>query len=261
MADKSKETDEERATREAEEDVKLEERVGKIVDVRVNKAISSHLKRELPKLGETISALVLSKLKPAGDEDGDQDGEGGETGGEQQAQGGQRSPDGKFKGKVDPELDRRMRALEKETAAAKKRAEEAEKKQAEMEARRRTDEENDLSQKALLALGIKDDVQLEAALMFHRGKGRIARDEDGKPVFVRRDKDGDEERVPLDQGLREWGKSDEAKRFLPATGAGGSGNAGGGNGRISKRDDGKLTDEQFGLNMMNLMLGGGSQQQ
>lgn len=224
----------------------LDERIGKAIDARMNKAISSHLKRELGKRDEKLDA-ILAKLGGGGGEGegaGEADGDAGEAAG---GEGGE--PKGKKKAgeaQLPPEVEKRLRAMERASQAAEKRAKEAEAKAAEMEQRRRLDEENDLSTKALLGLGIKDDVQLESALLFHRGKGRIRRDDDGRPVFARKDRDGDEELVPLDVGIKEWGKTEEAKRFLPPTEAAGSGNYGGtGRAAGSGKKSGGYSDQDF----------------
>jgi hypothetical protein len=263
------ETDEEKATREAEEAKAFEERVTKIVAPIVNKAVTAQISRA-QKATDTKLDAIMSKLGAGKGAEGESEGTGenGDGSGDGEGDGGQRGgqprgADGKLKAKQDPETTARLRKIEGELAAAKKKAEEAEKRNQEMEARRRVDEENEITTKTLLGLGIKDEVQLETALLYHRGKGRIVRDEEtGKPLFKRKDKDGDDELVPLEAGLKDWGKTPEAKVFLPPVGGGGSGSQGGGAGKGSNGTGkgGVPTDEQFGQQMANLLYGGGGSQ-
>lgn len=263
MPKTKEELEAEKAEQEAERAAAEEERLGKMIDARLNKAISTHLKREMPKLAETIGASVLASMQKAREEETEASGEGGAA-----AASGEGAGKGKAGGgeaTLPPEVEKRIRALEKVTKDAERRAQEAEARAKEMEDRRRLDEENDLSTKALLGIGIKDEVQLESALLFHRGKGRIKRDDDGKPVFVRKGRDGDEETVPLEQGLKEWAKTEEAKRFLPATNAAGSGSQGARNGAAAGGKGGGKTygDGDFFRDIMGgfgVTVGGGDGQ-
>lgn len=189
----------------------LEERIGKAIDARLNKAISGHLTRMTPKLAETIGAQVLAGIKAAqgGDEDTDDAGAAGVGAG---------------KGKVDKDnpLAQQLATMQKRLETETKKREDSERKQVESESRRARAEEDDAVKSALMASGVKDEARIRAALHTHRGEGRIKRDEAGTILFIKRTDSGDEE-VPLAKGIAEWSKTDEGKVFLPPSGASGSG--------------------------------------
>lgn len=213
------------------EEVALEERIGKAVDARLNRAISGHLTRMQPKLAADIGAQVLAGLKAQQEEGG-----GGDPGDEAG------KPPKLAKGQS-AEADQRFKALEKQLADEKKRRETSEAKQAEAEQRRARAEEDDAVKSALMAAGVKDEARIRAALHTHRGEGRIKRDDAGTILFVKRSDAGEEE-VTLAKGIAEWSKTDEGKVFLPPTGASGSGGGppknGGANGA-----PGKLSTSDF----------------
>lgn len=213
--------EEEAATAEAA----LEERIGKAIDARLNKAISGHLTRMTPKLAETIGAQVLAGIKSAqGGDDDDADVAGGAGAG---------------KGKVvdkDTPLAQQLAAMQKRLEAETKKREDSERKQVESESRRARAEEDDAVKSALMSAGVKDEARIRAALHTHRGEGRIKRDEAGTILFIKRTDSGDEE-VPLSKGIAEWAKTDEGKVFLPPSGAAGSG----GNSPKNNTNGGKST--------------------
>lgn len=219
----------------------LEERIGRIVDTRMNRAITTHFKRETPKLAETIGAQVLAGLKAAqggGDDDDDEVADPAEPG-----KAGKKPP----KGQSD-EVTQRMKALEGQLAVEKKKREASEAKQVEAETRRARAEEDDAVKSALMAAGVKDEARIRAALHTHRGEGRIKRDEAGAIMFVKRSDDGDEE-MPLTKGVAEWAKTDEGKVFLPPTGASGSGGTQPRNGTVAPAK-GKYTGQQYENDLM-----------
>lgn len=205
----------------AAEEAALEERIGKLVDARLNRAISGHLTRMTPKLAETIGAQVLAGIKASQGEVDDDAGDAGDAG-------AGKSKAGKGAA-VSDEVSQRMKLLEKQLADEKKKREASEAKQLEAEGRRARAEEDDAVKSALMAAGVKDEARIRAALHTHRGEGRIKRDEAGSILFVKRGDAGDEE-IPLAKGIAEWAKTDEGKVFMPATGAAGSGSSGAKNG-------------------------------
>jgi hypothetical protein len=231
------------------EEAALEERIGKAIDTRLNKAISGHLTRMTPRLAETIGAQVLAGIKAsqgAGDEgDGDETGAGASSGGQGKGKGAQ----------VSDEVSQRMKTLEKQLADERKKRELSEAKQLETEAKRSRGEEDDALKSALMAAGVKDEVRIRSALHTHRGENRIKRDDAGNILFVKRSDAGDEE-MPLAKGIAEWAKTDEGKTFLPATGAGGSGAGQQKAGNSGQANGGKMTNDQFAGNLLAAIVNG-----
>lgn len=188
----------------------LEERIGKAVDARLNRAISGHLTRMQPKLAADIGAQVLAGLKAQQGENDDETADPPE------------SNKGKPPKGQNAEADQRLKSLEKQLADERKKREASEAKQLDTEAKRARGEEDDAVKSALMAAGVKDEARIRAALHTHRGEGRVKRGEDGTILFMKRTDAGDEE-MPLAKGIADWAKTDEGKVFLPPTGASGSG--------------------------------------
>jgi hypothetical protein len=221
----------------------LEERIGKAIDTRLNKAISGHLTRMTPKLAETIGAQVLAGIK-AGQGAGDDDTA------DPPDPTAAKPPKGQS-----TESDQRLKSLEKQLADERKKRELSEAKQLETEAKRSRGEEDDALKSALMASGVKDEARIRAALHMHRGEGRIKRGEDGAILFVKRTDAGDEE-LPLAKGVAEWAKTDEGKVFLPPTGAGGSGAGQQKAGNSGQANGGKMTNDQFAGNLLAAIVNG-----
>jgi len=237
------EDDAKREEEAAATEAALEERIGKAIDQRLNKAISGHLTRMTPKLAETIGAQVLAGMKATKDDD--PDGAGGDGDGT--------PPKGGKGADKDNPLAAQLTSLQKQLETEKKKREASEAKQAEAEARRARAEEDDAVKSALMVAGVKDEARIRAALHTHRGEGRIKRDEAGTLLFVKRGDAGEEE-VPLAKGIAEWAKTDEGKVFLPPTGAAGSGGRGGQNGQTGG-EKGKYTNSEWAADMTKAILG------
>lgn len=236
-----------------DDDEALGERISKLVseqlDAKLNKAITGHFKREMPKFAEQIGAQVIAAMKPsAGDDDTNDDaGAGGAGAGDGAGKGAK----GKGGGQSD-EVTAHIKRLEKQVADEKAARLKSENATKEAEQRRLATEENDLITKALMGAGVKDETHIEAALLLHRGRGRVKRNEEGEVVYV---PGKDVDPLPLAKGISDWAKSDEGKKFMPPSGAGGSG------GRSPKAADGsgksgKYTDADLSADITKAILGG-----
>jgi hypothetical protein len=203
----------------------LEDKIGdKALGQRLNKVVGDHLKRELPKFGETLGQTLLEKLKPADSTDDDAvDDDKGKG----------------AKGKPDPAVTKQLADMQKKIDAADAKAKAAEEKTAAAETKRLRGEQRDAAAKLLRAAGLDDARTSGALALLHTERGLIAHAEDGKVIW----KSGDDEQ-PLDKGIDAWLKTDEGKAYIPAkvTGGGGSsgarGAAGGG-----KQTNGKVSDD------------------
>lgn len=98
---------------------------------------------------------------------------------------------------------------------------------------------------ALGSIGITEPARIKGALATLFAEGRIAYDEDDPESIVFKDSDGS----PLDlpTGVKAWAKSEDAKIFLPPSGARGSGDRPG-QGLLSKQtNSGELSPTDLGL--------------
>jgi hypothetical protein len=139
-------------------------------------------------------------------------------------------PEGK--GKKEPkedarakEFEARMAAIEKERAAERTALADKERKAQEAE-------ERSVALDALKDIGVTG-APAQAAHLLLKTEGKIARDEDGKLVFVV-PKDGYTDRLSIADGVKEWAGTEAGKAFLPPKGVSGSGNKGGSNTRAGK---------------------------
>jgi hypothetical protein len=181
----------------------------------VNSAISARDKMADKKRQEDRDAVTaafaktldekLSALKPP-------EREGGEGGGE----GGGKGKNGK--GERSLEFDTLKKQLQDQADALRQQTE----KTRRAEERRREIERNNRVDGMLAKVGIADPFMRELAAAHFDRKGRVVwegDDDDAKIVW-----NGDDGvQVGFDEGFASWAKSDEAKRFLPAAGKGGSG--------------------------------------
>ena len=115
------------------------------------------------------------------------------------------------------------------------------------------DGEKSALEKALRDNGV-DEARLggAAALLIHSDK-RIKRDDNGN-VSMTFQRDGYVDLEPVDKGVIEWLDTDTGKAYLPATGAGGSGNTGG---KRPKPGDKKQTAQEALTAIGEMMLGKG----
>lgn len=113
-------------------------------------------------------------------------------------------------------------ALERKIADLEKRAKEADDKVAAAEKRARDDGAKTALRTALGTAVRPDAVDVITDLLFDARK-RVSFDETGRPLFQL----DEDTLLPLGDGVKSWLKSDEAKLFLPAPGAGGDTGRGG----------------------------------
>ena len=106
------------------------------------------------------------------------------------------------------------------------------------------------SAEGLNKIGITDPFMAKVALAHLREEGRIQLESDESDNLVWNDDSGP---VSFEVGLRAWAKTDEAKRFLPASGAKGSGSRPGGIGSNGAPDPAAARDEFFGNILANAL--------
>ena len=159
----------------------------------------------LKSFGTTLEAS-LAKLAPPPPGEGGEGGEGGKNG------------KGGGKNGRDLEIDtlrKQHREAMEAIAASNERVKRA-------ESRRRDIERNNKIDGILSKAGVNDPFMRDLAIAHFDRKGRVVWDgdeDDAKLVW-----NGDDGvPVAFDDGMTSWLKSEEAKRFLPATGKGGSG--------------------------------------
>lgn len=133
-------------------------------------------------------------------------------------------------------MKRQMEELTTQLAQQKATADAATKREKDMALRQRSTE-------ALGAIGISDPSRAKAALATLFQDGRIAYDEDGESIIFR---DTDGSSLDLPTGVKAWAKSEEAKIFLPPTGARGSGDRPG-QGAQKQTGDQNLSATDLGL--------------
>lgn len=125
-------------------------------------------------------------------------------------------------------------------------ATELSKQKATSEAATKREKDMALRQKSIEALGtvgISDPSRTKAALATLFQDGRISYDEDGESIIF---KDSDGSPLDLPTGVKAWAKSEEAKIFLPPTGARGSGDRPG-QGAPKQAGDQSLSATDIGL--------------
>ena len=230
-----------------EEEEEEEEGEPKLSLADVNKAIDARLsrfvKKTLPKVleGSLTSALTsagLVKAKPGEGAEGEEEEE-EEEGGEQQqgagAGGGEAPAGGKAARTAaqpaaqpaaparSPAEDKRYRKLQKELADMKAA-------QAAEAAKRAREEEVATLSTLLPGLNVRPEMigPLTTYLRAEDSGRMVRRNAEQKLIFVGRDEDGDEEEMPLKEGLASWLGTDAGKVYVAPKGAGGSGATAGG---------------------------------
>lgn len=167
------------------------------LDKRLNGALSGYSKRIEKKFEELVTKALSTKAEEKPDD----------------------APAG---GKPGDEVAAKLAKMERDLAAANKRAEETEKARAEEAAQAKRQEERAALRNALHEAGITDAIQARAAQALLESDAKVVRDEDGAIRFKTADKYGVEALVDLGKGLTEWAKS-EGQVFLPAKKVAGSG--------------------------------------
>lgn len=183
--------------------------VEKLIDSKVNAAISTHLSRFRTSLEKDIGGTIAKSLEPFG--------------AKLEALGNKPLDEGKKKDKEAIDEDRRKdqaRIADLEN----KYSEEKKQREAEASARAREEERGAL-QTALRTAGIEDNRLRAAVALIYGEDQRVGRADNGDIVF-KVQKAGYVDEVTLDDGIGDWLKSDEGKTFLPARGAAGSGASG-----------------------------------
>src|SRR6185369_7798539 len=116
--------------------------------------------------------------------------------------------------------------LEARFAAQQAELEKERKAREDEKAQRLKDEETTKAKDAMAAADIKDPEDQRAALAVLREDKRIGRDDEGHVCFLVQ-KDGYVDKVPIDQGIKDWVNTPAGKRYQPARGVGGSGQVAG----------------------------------
>jgi len=137
-------------------------------------------------------------------------------------------------------------ATQKQLADQQRKLDAAEKKAAESEAKRREAFRRQHTDEALVKAGV-DAKAVRAARALLEADGRIKLSDDGESISYI---DGDDEKS-LEDGLKTWAKSDEAKIYLPPRGTTGSGDRGGGS--APKHSTGGTTKESIGNALVALL--------
>lgn len=144
----------------------------------------------------------LTALKPPEGGEGSEGGKGGKGG----------------KGERNIEFDTLKKQLQDQADALRAQTEKTKR----AEERRREIERNNRVDGMLAKAGVTDPFMRELAAAHFDRKGRVVWDgEDDDAKIVWNGDDGVQ--VGFDEGFASWAKSEEAKRFLPAQGKGGSG--------------------------------------
>jgi hypothetical protein len=122
--------------------------------------------------------------------------------------------------KAATEADARIQALQKRLDdEVKARKAEADKREEEQRARARDAEQQALDG-ALRRAGIVDEDLLQAASSLLRGKVKHV---NGQIRFATKDKYGDDSDTDVGEAIKAWAESPQGKKFVPASGAEGSG--------------------------------------
>ena len=158
---------------------------------------------DFSEIASKSAEAALEKLKEG---QGDQGGE-GETG-----------------AKLDPEVEKRLKAYETELEKTRKMAEDERKKRQEQEQKADIAERRSILSSTLTELGVADEFLKPVTSYLFNEEQRIVRTEDGKVMY--RTDDPLQEHVPVKDGLSEWAKG-PGKNYLRARDVQGSGNAGG----------------------------------
>lgn len=200
--------------------------VGKLIDERLGKAVNAAVTAQLKRVdfAKMIGDAVAQAIPP---KDGDDppaggDDKGGKAGG----------------GKLDPELERRIKAAEKAADDARKLAADEKAKREEAEAKARAQEERTQLHGLLQTAKIRPEL-LELTVDQLHAK-RLVRDDEG----ALRWKGDDGALVDPKDGLAAFLKTPTGLALLPPRDAGGSG-AGGGKPPAGGGKPGDLSDAQF----------------
>ena len=231
----------------------------------VNKIIGTRLKRFEKGLTKGIESAVTSVLAKAGvvkpgDEEDEEDEDEDEEGAEGAAPPAAKTPKAPAEGGAPParaaKPDRRVSKLQRELDAMKA---EREKERRDAQAR----EERDTLSGVLRDPEMRVRPELVGPLVVYlrsEENGRIVRrNDEGKVVFVSRDADGEEDELPLREGLSAWLKTDAGKPYAAPTGAGGSGTppkqGGGGGARSPARQQGGPSNTELDATLAGFFTG------
>lgn len=205
-----------------------DERLQKLVDQKVNAALSNHLGRFRTSFEKDLDTKLSKSLEPV-------------TGSLSElkdtlAKGrGDHKPD-----KTDEEAEELKKANARIAELERKNKEAEEHAQA-TERKRLSSEERTALTEALSQAGVdKNRIRAAVALLYNEDR-RVKRDDEGNIVFLV-PKAGYTDEVKLEDGIPDWLKTEEGKAFLPATGAAGSGATG--SQRQQRRKGGPMTKEE-----------------
>jgi hypothetical protein len=196
--------------------------VEKLVNEKLNAALSSHMTRFKGSLSKELEATIAKAVGPLSE----------------RFEQLQSSPSTQPANENKPaaEAERLQKKHDAEMAALRAQVES---RNAELDKERKQRLENEerstLSQ-ALAAAGVTN-TRGAIALLYTEDK-RLARNDKGEVVF-KVQKAGFEDFVPVDEGLADWFKTDEGKSYLPPRGAAGSGAVPSGGGRPGGTKDAK----------------------
>jgi|FLYL01.1.fsa_nt_gi hypothetical protein len=132
-------------------------------------------------------------------------------------------------GEIPEEIKNRMAAMERQSKELQQQLEAERKARQEEREKALRHEERSTLMKALQEAGVDPKMIDFAVATLYTERGLVKRTEDGQIVW-KAQRDGYVDDLPVTKGVAEWLKTDEGKRFLPASGAGGSGATGGGTG-------------------------------
>ncbi len=184
----------------------------------VNGAVTAHTKRLEASFEKRLAAVEAARSKAAAGDDDEDDDEAGTPPPKKVAKGGEGAAG------LSPEVEKRIRELEKTAKSAVKLAEEERTKRTEAEQRQTRLEERSRLADGLIGVGVQKDMLEPALALLHTEQKRVRRGDDGE-VYYHKD---EATAVPLADGLKEWAATPLGQRFLPAKDVGGSGNRGGG---------------------------------
>jgi len=219
------------------------EDVEKLIDTKVNAAMSNHLTRFKASFGKDLNEQFGKLLGPLSEQLKGL----GET---VAASREKEHPEGKkdeMPDSVRHELakrDAKIRELEEARIKAEREKDE------ERSARMKDEERSELT-KHLSAKGIEGAKMRAAMALIYIADQRVARDDEGKIVFKIK-KPGYEEHLTLEEGVEEWLKTDEGKEFLPARPAGGAG-AGPAKPQLNGKGGGKMTQSEAKTKLAELL--------
>jgi hypothetical protein len=199
----------------------------KLIDARVNAAISTQLSRFRQSFEKDVAGTISKSLEPLASrmEALTTIGAGGD--------------DKKDKGKGDEAAEIQKKADARIAELERKYADSESKRESETKARARDEERAALSQ-ALRTAGIGDNRLRAAVALLYNEDARVGRNDGGEIIF-KIPKAGYTDEVTLEDGITGWLTTEEGKTFLPARGAGGSGGTGSPH---QKRRSGPSTKEE-----------------